>query len=113
MAYVDQIIFVVILAVAIYFFVRSVKRIRRNIFLGRDVDISDRKAERWATMARVALGQQKMVVRPIAGFLHIIVYAGFILINIEVLEILIDGVFGTHRVLSFIGSRIRCSDRFL
>src|SRR5690606_183449 len=61
------------------------------------------QSERWAVMTRVALGQSKMVVRPIAGFLHIIVYAGFVIINIEVLEIIIDGIFGTHRVLSFMG----------
>jgi hypothetical protein len=61
------------------------------------------QGERWALMARVALGQSKMVVRPIAGILHIIVYAGFVIINIEVLEIIIDGIFGTHRVLSFLG----------
>lgn len=71
--------------------------------MGKDEDLSDNKKERWRIMARVALGQSKMVVRPIAGFLHIIVYAGFILINIEVLEIIIDGLFGTHRALSFLG----------
>ena len=52
----------------------------------------------------IALGQSKMVRRPIAGILHIIVYAGFIIINIELLEIIIDGVFGTHRVFSFLGA---------
>ncbi len=71
--------------------------------MGRDADYSDNKAERWKTMARVALGQSKMVVRPVAGFLHILIYVGFVLINIEVLEILIDGAFGTHRVLAFLG----------
>lgn len=88
---------------AIYFFAKSVGRIRRNILLGKDKDISDNKAERWKTMARVALGQSKMVVRPIPGILHMIVYVGFILINIEVLEIVIDGIFGTHRALAFLG----------
>ena len=63
----------------------------------------DLTAERWKNMARIALGQQKMVVRPVSGFLHIIVYLGFIIINIEVLEIIIDGVFGTHRIFSFMG----------
>lgn len=103
MQYLDQIIFLLALGVAIYFFVKSVKRIRTNINLGKDKDISDNKPARWRNMFRVALGQGKMVVRPVAGVLHIIVYAGFILINIEVLEILIDGVFGTHRVLAFLG----------
>jgi heterodisulfide reductase subunit C len=103
MGLIDNILFVIILGVAIYFFVKSVKRIQYNINLGKDETINDRKPERWKTMARVALGQSKMVVRPIAGFFHIIIYVGFILINIEVLEILIDGIFGTHRVLAFLG----------
>jgi heterodisulfide reductase subunit C len=103
MGLIDNILFVIILGVAIYFFVKSVKRIQYNINLGNDETINDRKPERWKTMARVALGQSKMVVRPIAGFFHIIIYVGFILINIEVLEILIDGIFGTHRVLAFLG----------
>lgn len=98
-----SILFILLLAVAVWLFARNVGRIRRNILLGRDEDRTDRAAERWALMTRVALGQSKMVVRPIAGLLHIIVYAGFVIINIEVLEILIDGVFGTHRVLSFMG----------
>ena len=55
------------------------------------------------TMIRVALGQSKMVVRPVAGIMHIFVYVGFVIINIEVLEILIDGVAGTHRIFSFMG----------
>ncbi|HMN06541.1 MAG TPA: (Fe-S)-binding protein [Flavobacteriales bacterium] len=100
---IGAIIFIVALAAATWWFTRNVMRIRRNILLGRDEVINDRKPERWATMARVALGQSKMVVRPVAGILHIIVYVGFVIINIEVLEIIIDGIFGTHRVLSFLG----------
>lgn len=103
MQYLSQALFLVILAVAIYFFVKRIKQIRGNILLGQDQDLTDQPATRWKIMARVALGQSKMVVRPIAGILHIIVYAGFVLINIEVLEILIDGLFGTHRALSFLG----------
>ena len=71
--------------------------------LGQDVDRSDRPAERWANMALIALGQSRMVKRPVAGILHIFVYAGFIIINIEVLEIMIDGLFGTHRIFSPLG----------
>jgi heterodisulfide reductase subunit C len=100
---IGSIVFIVLLVGASWLFARNFMRIRRNILLGRDVTINDRKGERWALMARVALGQSKMVVRPVAGFLHIIVYAGFVIINIEVLEIIIDGIFGTHRVLSFMG----------
>ncbi|MFY0644119.1 MAG: (Fe-S)-binding protein [Bacteroidia bacterium] len=103
MQYLEQIVFLVALLIGVFFFVKSVKRIRTNINMGRDLDLSDNKAQRWKNMARIALGQSKMVVRPIAGVLHIIVYAGFILINLEVLEIIIDGLFGTHRVLSFLG----------
>ncbi|MEO8150919.1 MAG: (Fe-S)-binding protein [Bacteroidia bacterium] len=98
-----SIIFIIILAAAIFLFTKNVRTITRNINLGRDVVINDRKSERWAVMTRVALGQSKMMVRPLAGFFHIIIYAGFIIINIEVLEILIDGVAGTHRIFSFLG----------
>jgi heterodisulfide reductase subunit C len=71
--------------------------------LGKPVDRSDNKDLRWKNMINIALGQSKMVSRPIAGILHIIVYVGFIIINIEVVEIIIDGLFGTHRILSFLG----------
>ncbi|HYH56383.1 MAG TPA: (Fe-S)-binding protein [Anseongella sp.] len=97
---VAQVIFIVILLAAAGLFARNVGKIRRNIRLGRKVDRSDRKAERWKVMAGVALGQSKMVKRPVAGILHILIYAGFIIINIEVLEIVIDGIFGTHRVFA-------------
>lgn len=104
MAIISQLVFAAILGIAVWFFTKRVSFIRRNILLGRDIVLNDNPAARWKQMARVALGQSKMVVRPIPGILHIIVYAGFILINIEVLEILIDGLFGTHRALSFVGS---------
>jgi heterodisulfide reductase subunit C len=97
---VSSLIFVILLGVGIWFFSQSVRRISRNIRLGRELIINDRKAERWKNMAMVALGQSKMVTRPIAGFFHILIYAGFIIINIEVLEIIIDGIFGTHRVFA-------------
>ncbi len=99
-----QILFGVILVAGIGYFARNVKRLSRNIKLGKDVDVSDNKPQRWKNMARIALGQTKMVVRPIAGFLHVIVYVGFIIINIEVLEIIIDGLFGTHRVFAPLGT---------
>lgn len=95
-----QLVFLALLGSAVFLFARRIGTIKRNILLGRDVDRSDRPGERWATMARVAMGQSKMVVRPVAGLMHIVIYAGFILINIEVLEILIDGLFGTHRVFA-------------
>lgn len=98
-----QIAFIVVLLTGITLFLLRVKKIRRNILLGRDIDRNDNKSARWRTMIRVALGQSKMVNRPVAGFLHVIVYVGFVIINIEVLEIIIDGVTGTHRSLSFMG----------
>ena len=85
-------------------FTKNVRKIARYIKLGKDEDRSDRKSERLNLMARVALGQSKMTKRPIAGLLHIVVYAGFVIINIEVLEIIIDGITGEHRIFAFMGS---------
>ena len=103
MQYIPNILFALVLVSAIVFFTKNVKKLIRNIKLGRSVDRSDNPSERWKNMMRVALGQSKMVRRPVAGILHILVYAGFIIINIEVLEIIIDGLLGTHRIFSFLG----------
>ena len=103
MQYIDNILFAVLLIFGIGFFVRNIKKLKRNIFLGKDIDRSDKKSERWTNMTLIALGQSKMVRRPVAGILHIVVYLGFVIINIEVIEIIIDGLFGTHRALSFMG----------
>ena len=103
MTFLPNIIFGIILVAGIGFFVRNIQRLRRNIKLGVDIPIEGPNKQRWANMARIALGQSKMVRRPISGLLHIIVYLGFIIINIEVLEIIIDGLFGTHRIFSSIG----------
>ena len=104
MTFLPNIIFGLILVAGIGFFVRNIQRLRRNIKLGVDIPIEGPSKQRWANMARIALGQSKMVRRPISGLLHIIVYLGFIIINIEVLEIVIDGLLGTHRIFSSIGS---------
>ncbi|WP_111682745.1 (Fe-S)-binding protein [Winogradskyella tangerina] len=98
MDYIPNILFAIVLVLGIGYFTRNVRKLIRNIKLGKEVDASDNKKERWKNMARIALGQSKMVTRPIAGFLHIVVYVGFIIINIEVLEIIIDGLAGTHRI---------------
>ncbi|MDN6281300.1 MAG: Fe-S oxidoreductase, partial [Psychroflexus sp.] len=103
MQFIPQILFLLALGFGLVFFARNVQRMRRNIKLGRDLDRSDQKDKRLSKMLRVAMGQSKMVTKPIAGTLHVIVYVGFVIINIEVLEIIIDGLFGTHRVFSFIG----------
>lgn len=97
------IIFSLLFIGSVVFFAMNVKKLRRNIFLGRELKIDDNKSERWATMFRVALGQSKMVARPFSAFMHILVYVGFVLINIEVLEMLVDGFTGKHRIFSFLG----------
>lgn len=102
MQYIPNILFIIVLAAGIGYFTFNIRKIIRNIKLGHEVDASDNVGERWGNVFRIALGQSKMVVRPIPGLLHIVVYVGFIIINIEVLEIIIDGIFGTHRVLSTI-----------
>jgi heterodisulfide reductase subunit C len=104
MSYLPNILFAIVLVLGVGFFVKNIKKLTRNIKLGKEVDVSDHKPQRWKNMIRVALGQSKMARRPIAGILHIIVYLGFIIINIEVLEIIIDGLLGTHRIFSEIGS---------
>lgn len=101
--YLPQVLFIIVLIAAVAFFIKNVSSLKRNINLGKDVNRSDHKDLRFKKMMKIALGQSKMVVRPIAGILHIIVYVGFVIINIEVLEIIIDGVVGTHRIFGFLG----------
>ncbi|HET8753826.1 MAG TPA: (Fe-S)-binding protein [Salinimicrobium sp.] len=98
-----QVLFIIALAFGLGYFIRNVRRLTRNIKLGREIDRNDHSGIRFKKMAKIALGQYKMVRRPVSGIVHIIVYLGFIIINIEVLEIIIDGIFGTHRILSFLG----------
>ncbi|WP_264538303.1 (Fe-S)-binding protein [Flavobacterium sp. N1736] len=100
MSYLDNILFAILLIAGFGFFASSVKKIIRNINLGVDVDRKDNPKARWGNMALIALGQSKMVKRPVAGILHIVVYLGFIIINIELLEIIIDGLLGTHRIFA-------------
>ena len=103
MSLLPNVIFAIILFSGLSFFVRNVRKLKRNIYLGKEVDTSGNTKLRWTNMVKIALGQGKMVRRPIAGILHIVVYVGFVIINIEVLEIVIDGLFGTHRIFSVIG----------
>lgn len=98
-----QIVFILAFALGIGIFIRNIRKMVRNINLGQEIDRTDKSGERWAKMAKIALGQYKMVRRPVSGIIHVIVYLGFIIINIEVLEIVIDGVLGTHRIFSFAG----------
>ncbi len=100
LTYIPNIIFIIFFTITLFFFIRNVKRIYRNINLGIPIDRNDNKKQRWAQMLRIAFGQSKMIDKPIVGILHIVVYLGFLVINIELLEILFDGFFGTHRVFA-------------
>jgi heterodisulfide reductase subunit C len=104
MQFVQQVLFIIAAGIAIFLFAKKVKEIRRNILLGRAEDFSDNKKQRWRNMILLALGQKKMFRNPTVALLHLIVYAGFIIINIEVLEIVLDGVLGHHRLFAPIGS---------
>jgi hypothetical protein len=95
-----QIIFIIITIAAIFLFAKNIRQVRRNILLGRDEDLSDNKSLRWKNVLLIAFGQKKMFRNPLVAVMHFIIYAGFIIINIEVLEIAIDGLFGTHRIFS-------------
>jgi heterodisulfide reductase subunit C len=101
---ISVVVFIVLILVSFGLFAKNVKTIIRNIKLGKNLDRNDKKGERFSLMAKVALGQSKMQARPVVGILHFIVYAGFIIINIEVLEIVLDGLLGTHRLFSPLGS---------
>ncbi len=101
---VSQIIFIVLALAGISLFAFNALKVVRNIKLGKAIDRTDQPAKRWLTMLKVAFGQTKMAVRPVPFLLHLVVYLGFVIINIEVLEIVIDGAFGTHRVFAGLGN---------
>lgn len=100
MQLIQQILFIVITGIAIWLFAGNVKKIRRNILLGRDIKEDDNKAQRWKNVLLLAFGQKKMFKYPLVAVMHFIIYAGFIIINLEILEIVLDGIFGTHRLFS-------------
>src|SRR5579864_3813715 len=99
----QQIAFILALAAATGLFVKKIRQIRRNILLGKDEPYSDQPGLRWKNLLLLALGQKKMFRNPLVAVLHLLIYAGFIIINIEVLEIALDGILGTHRVFSGFG----------
>jgi len=102
---IPNIIFIALFSFALSLFIKNVKKIYRNINLGISVDLTDNKKTRLIQMLRIAFGQSKMIDKPIVGLLHIVVYVGFLVINIELLEIIVDGALGTHRVFApFLGS---------
>lgn len=96
----QQVLFVLIFIAAVYLFTKNVNKIRKNIFLGKDKVINDRKGERWKNVLLLAFGQKKMFRNWIPAILHFFVYAGFIIINIEILEIILDGLTGKHRMFA-------------
>lgn len=105
MQIIQQILFIAVSAFAIWFFAKNIGIIRRNIFLGKDEDLSDNPSQRWKNLFLLAFGQKKMFRNPLVAVMHFIVYAGFVIINLEVLEIVLDGMLGTHRLfLPYIGS---------
>lgn len=100
MHFIPQILFIAIISVGTYFFYKKASEIRRNILLGKDEDLSDNPQARWKNLMLLALGQKKMFKNPFVAVMHLIIYAGFIIINIEVLEIILDGIIGKHRVFA-------------
>lgn len=98
MSILPQLFFAISLFVAVFLFYRKVRSIRRNILLGKDINRKDYPNERLRLMLKVAFGQSKMMVRIVPGLLHLAVYVGFLLVNLEVVEIVLDGLLGTHRI---------------
>ena len=93
----QQLIFGVLTLSSFGFFAFNLRKIAQNIHMGLPLDRSDRKADRWRTMLLVALGQKKMFTRPIPALLHLALYASFVITQIELIEILVDGISGSHR----------------
>ncbi len=100
MQYIPQLAFIILSGIAVYLFVKKAAEIRRNILLGRDEDFSDNPSARWKNVVLLALGQKKMFKYPLVALMHFVIYAGFIIINIEVLEIALDGLLGKHRLFA-------------
>lgn len=100
MQWISQILFALLTTVAVYLFTKKITEIKRNILLGRDEDFSGNASQRWKNVFLLALGQKKMFKNPLVALMHLVVYAGFIIINIEVLEIILDGLLGTHRLFA-------------
>lgn len=102
MEWISQVLFAAVIVVAAYFFLKRINRIRGNILLGRDEDRSDRPAQRWSNMLLIAFGQKKMFKKIIPAVLHAFIYIGFLVINIEVIEFILDGLLGKHRVFALL-----------
>lgn len=98
MNYLQQLAFLLLAGFSIWLFAKNARQIIKNISLGRAKDFSDNKAARWKNVLLLAFGQKKMFRNPLVAVLHFVIYAGFVIINIEVLEIVLDGILGTHRL---------------
>src|SRR5690606_5675956 len=100
MSYIPQVAFILILAITGIILYKRVAFLRKSILLGRPEARNDRRSERWKTMWLVAFGQKKMFKRMIPAVLHLYIYGSFIIINIEVMEFVIDGIIGGHRTFA-------------
>lgn len=100
MQYIQQILFLLVSAVSIWLFAKKAGEIRRNILLGKDETLNDNPSLRWRNLILLAFGQKKMFSNPLVAVMHFIIYAGFIIINLEVLEIVLDGLLGKHRLFA-------------
>src|SRR5690606_7348671 len=94
----SSILFIALIVVGFGFFTKNARKIYRNIMLGQSVNRTDRSSERWKNMLLVAFGQNKMFSRPVPALLHLAIYVAFMITQIELIEIIIDGIFGTHRI---------------
>ena len=97
---VQQVLFVIIASIGIYLFAKNMKAIRRNILLGKKSDVDIPNQEKWRNLILNAFGQKKMFSNPLVAILHLFVYLGFIIINIEIIEIILDGISGQHRLFA-------------
>jgi ferredoxin len=100
MELVQQLLFILAIAIASWTFIRKFRQVRRNILLGKDENFGDRPGRRWKNVLLLAFGQKKMFRNPLVALMHFVIYAGFIIINIEVLEIVLDGILGSHRIFA-------------
>jgi len=100
MAHFQQILFLIVIGIAAYLFLGRIFRIRKNILLGREENRTDQPARRWRSVLLMAFGQKKMFKKPIPALLHLMIYVGFLVINIEGIEFFLDGLTGNHRTIA-------------
>ena len=100
MSSLPQVLFLLVLGTAGYILYKRINYIRKTIQLGQPIQRNDNPGERWKTMLLVAFGQKKMFKNIIPALLHLVIYVSFVIINLEVLEFIIDGIAGTHRVFA-------------